>query len=387
MIKRTILDILTNYTHKNRAIIIYGPRRTGKTTILNAIAKTISNYLFINCDLSDGQELLQIKSQQDIQIRFGKYDYLLIDEAQRIHDIGITLKAIIDALPLLQVFATGSSSFDLSNATNEPLTGRKFEFIVPPLSTEEIYHYGGIKPTLSYLPQRLIYGNYPEVYLETKIPEEIVKELAGSYLFKDLLIFQDIKRPDLLKKLLIALALQIGNEVSYSELGSSVGMDRKTVERYIGLLEQCYIIYRMGSYSKNLRKELKRANKVYFWDTGIRNALIGNFNPLELRNDTGALWENYFITERRKYLLNKRSTFEHYFWRTTAQQEIDLIEIENAELRAFELKLNPVKKIKPPEAFTKAYPNVDVNVVNPKNYLTYVVDYAVRNVAESKIIV
>lgn len=374
MIHRTILDILSGYTHKNRAIIIYGPRRTGKTTILNIIAKKIDNYLYVNCDLSDGQELLQIKSQQDILLRFGKYDCLMIDEAQRIHDIGITLKAIIDALPHLQIFATGSSSLDLSNATNEPMTGRKFEFIVPPLSTEEIYNYGGIKQTLSNLPQRLIYGNYPEVYLETKIPEEIVKELAGSYLFKDLLIYQDIKRPDLLRKLLIALALQIGNEVSYSELGRTVGMDRKTVERYIGLLEQCYIIYRLGSYSKNLRNELKRANKVYFWDNGIRNALIGNFNSLELRNDTGALWENYFVTERRKYMLNKRATFEHYFWRTTSRQEIDLIEIENAKMRAFELKWNPGRKVKKPAAFTEAYPDIEINIVNPKNYLQLLIE-------------
>jgi len=374
MITRTIQNVISGYMHKGRAIIIYGPRRTGKTTILNKFSEQISNYLIINCDLSDGQELLNIKSVQDIELRFGKYDYLLIDEAQRIHDIGITLKAIVDNLPKLQLIVTGSSSLDLSNYTNEPLTGRKFEFIVPPLSSQEIFDYAGIKAVMSDLSVRLIYGNYPEVYLDKTMPEEIVKELAGSYLFKDLLVYQDIKRPDLLKKLLIALALQLGNEVSYNELASIVGMDKKTVERYISLLEQCFIIYRMGSFSRNLRNELKRANKVYFWDNGIRNALIGNFNSLEIRNDVGALWENYFITERRKYQLNRRATFDHYFWRTTTQQEIDLIEVQDAEMKAFEVKWRTDKQAKTPSAFRKSYTGIDVLTINPANYLTFVTD-------------
>ncbi len=374
MIKRTLLGLIPGFMHQNRAIIIYGPRRTGKTTILNALAETMSNYLYVNCDLSDGQELLNVKSQQDIILRFSRYDYLLIDEAQRVHNIGISLKAIIDALPDLQVIVTGSSSLDLSNYINEPLTGRKFEFIVPSLSTEEMYHYEGIKSVKSDLPQRLIYGNYPEVYLKPQMAEEIVKELAGSYLFKDILVFQDIKRPDLMKKLLIALALQIGHEVSYQELANTIGMDKKTVERYIGLLEQCFIIYKLNSYSKNLRNELKRANKIYFWDTGIRNALIGNFNSLELRTDTGALWENYFITERRKLMLNKRATFEHYFWRTTSQQEIDLIEIDSTKMSAFDLKWNPGKKAKLPLSFKNAYPASAFMTVNPENYLEMLLD-------------
>ncbi len=369
MIKRTIQSKLQGFMHKQRALILYGARRTGKTTLLNAMAESLNNVHYINCDLIDGQEAFNFRNEEELQFSFGQYSYLLIDEAQRVVDIGIKLKAIIDALPQLQVIATGSSSLDLSNRTNEPLTGRKFEFIIPPLSTAELYTYAGINAVKSGLAQRLIYGNYPEVFLEKNMPQEVIKEIAGSYLFKDLLSFQDIKRPDLLKKLLIALALQLGCEVSYSELANTVGIDKKTVDRYIGLLEQSFIIYRLGSFSKNLRNELKRANKVYFWDNGIRNALINNFSPLDIRNDTGALWENYIITERRKLMLSNRANFDHYFWRTTSQQEIDLIEVENGEISAFEIKWNPEKKVKIPLSFSKGYLTAKTAVINPQTYL------------------
>ena len=369
MIPRTVQKIMQNYLHKQRAIIIYGARRTGKTTILNALAEHLTNYHYINCDLIDGQEAFNFRNQYELRISFAGYDYLLIDEAQRVPDIGIKLKSIIDFLPQLQVIVTGSSALDLSNLTNEPLTGRKFEFIIAPLSTAELYDYAGIDAVKAGLPQRLIYGNYPEVYLEKNVPLDIIKEIAGSYLFKDILTYQDIKRPDLMKKLLIALALQLGNEVSYTELANTVGMDKKTVDRYIGLMEQGFIIYRLGSYSRNLRTELKRANKVYFWDNGIRNALLNNFSPLDKRGDAGALWENYLITERRKQMLNRRTAFDHYFWRTTAQQEIDLIESDNGELRAFELKWNPARKAAFPLSFRKGYPEAETRLVNPDNYL------------------
>lgn len=369
MIQRTVQSIMQKYLHKRRAIIIYGARRTGKTTVLNAITEALSNFRYINCDMIDGQEAFNFRNAEDLQISFGAYDNILIDEAQRVPDIGLKLKAIIDALPNTQIFATGSSSLDLSNLTNEPLTGRKFEFSMAPLSTQEIYDYDGITAIQSGLNLRMIYGNYPEVYLEKTVPEDIIKEIAGSYLFKDILIYQDIKRPDLMKKLLIALALQVGSEVSYTELANMIGMDKKTVERYISLMEHCFIIYRLGSFNRNLRTELKRAIKVYFWDNGIRNALINNFSPLDKRNDVGALWENYFLTERRKQLLNRRATFEHYFWRTTSQQEIDLIEVENGTLRAFEIKWNANKKVSYPLIFTRAYPDAELISMNRENYL------------------
>lgn len=373
MIKRTILELLPSYLNKQRAIIIYGARRTGKTTILNSLEENLDKVRYINCDLIDGQEAFNFRNQAEISLYFGQYSHLLIDEAQRVADIGIKLKAIIDHLPKLQIIATGSSSLDLSNLTVEPLTGRKFEFLVTPLSTSEIYSYGGTDEVKGGLRQRLIYGNYPEVYLEKSMPEEIIKEIAGSYLFKDILVYQNIKRPDLLKRLLIALALQIGSEVSYQELGTAVGLDRKTVEKYIGLLEQCFIIYRLGSFSRNLRNELKKAVKIYFWDNGIRNALLNNFNSPDKRSDAGALWENYFISERRKLKLNSRAGFEHYFWRTTSQQEIDLIETENAELRAFELKWNPAKSVRIPRTFIRGYEEAETQIITPANYLEYLV--------------
>ena len=369
MISRTIIPNLSKYMHKNRAIIIYGARRTGKTTILNALADSLSNIHYINCDLIDGQESFNFRNIDEIKLRFGRYSYLLIDEAQRVRDIGIKLKSIIDNLSDLQIIVTGSSALELSNSMIEPLTGRKFEFILTPLSLKELYKYEGIDAVESGVEQRMIYGSYPEVYLEKTMPEEIIKEIAGSYLFKDMLIYQEIKRPELLRKLLISLALQIGNEVSTTELANTVGLDRKTVEKYLSLMEQSYIIYRLGSFKRNLRNELKRANKYYFWDNGIRNSLINNFNRLEIRADAGALWENYLITERRKMMLNKRASFEHYFWRTTMQQEIDLIEVENGEISAYEIKWNPRKKVKFPLAFTKGYEQAETFILNRKNYL------------------
>lgn len=374
MIERSILAKIPSYWHKRRAIVIYGARRTGKTTILNAIASGLTNYRYINCDLIDGQEAFNFRNIEELKLGFSSYSYLLIDEAQRIADISIKLKAIIDVVPELQIIVTGSSSLDLANLTNEPLTGRKFEFLVPPLSTEEIMNYSGRSSVQEGLALRLIYGNYPEVYMEPGIPREIISEIAGSYLFRDIMVYQDVKRPDLMKRLLMALALQLGSEVSYSELGKTIGLDKKTVERYISLMEQSFIIYRLSSYSRNLRSELKRGVKIYFWDNGIRNSLINNFNPPEKRNDIGALWENYFITERRKLLLNRRAGFEHFFWRTVTQQEIDLIELENGVMSAFEVKWNPARSTKVPLTFQRSYPDAVYHKIDPRNYLNHTLD-------------
>ncbi len=374
MIQRTVLRQIDRYLHKKRAIILFGARRTGKTTILDALASRFDNHHYINCDLIDGQEAFEFRNRQDIVRNFDRYRYLLIDEAQRIFDIGIKLKSIIDTLPELQIVATGSSSFELSNATIEPLTGRKFEFIVAPLTTWELYDFDGIDAVKSGLQQRLIYGNYPEVYLEKVMPDEIVREIAGSYLFKDVLAYQEIRKPDVLKKLLQALALQVSSEVNNVELGQLLGIDPKTVVHYLDLLEQCFIIYRLGSFSRNLRNELKKGQKIYFWDNGIRNALINNFNPPGLRTDIGALWENYFISERRKLMLNDRIGFEHYFWRTTAQQEVDLIEIVDGRIGAFKLKWNSSKSGKFPRSFRNAYPDAAIHDVNPGNYLDHLLN-------------
>ncbi len=371
MIPRQIEKQVLQLLHKNRAIIIYGARRTGKTTFVRDLMKNLPDVLFINGDYSNSHELLNLKSEEELKVRFSKYKYLIVDEAQRIADIGLKLKRIIDAKPELQVIATGSSSLDLSNFTSEPLTGRKFEYILSPFSTAELYDHAGITAVISNLHLRLIYGNYPEVYLNPGDAEEILNETAGSYLFRDVLSYQDIKRPDLMKTLLKALALQIGSQVSYSELGSIVGLDVRTVERYIYLMEQSYIIFRLGSYSKNVRNELKRSSKIFFWDNGIRNAVIDDFKPLDSRQDTGALWENYFIAERRKFLLNSRKRFEHYFWRTTQKQKIDLIETIGQDMGAYELKWNPRKRNSAPLTFLRNYPGVKVELVNRDNYLSW----------------
>jgi predicted AAA+ superfamily ATPase len=371
MIPRQIGKQVLRLMHKNRAIIIYGARRTGKTTLIRDLMQDMPNALFINGDYSNSHNLLSFRSEEELRGRFSKYRYLIVDEAQRIVDIGLKLKAIIDALPELQVLATGSSSLDLSNYTTEPLTGRKFEYILSPFSTAELYDHDGITAAISNLHLRLIYGNYPEVYLNPADAEEILMETAGSYLFKDVLTYQDIKRPDLMKTLLKALALQVGSQVSFAELGSIVGLDVRTVERYIYFMEQSFIVFRLGSYSRNVRNELKRSSKIYFWDNGIRNAVIGDFKPLDSRQDVGSLWENYFISERRKYLLNARQRFDQHFWRTTQRQEIDLIELIGDQMAAYELKWNPRKKSSAPLTFTRNYPGVDVELINCDNYLPW----------------
>jgi predicted AAA+ superfamily ATPase len=376
MIVRQMEQVIPRYMHKKRAIIIYGARRTGKTTLMQALSKDMSNLLTVNGDFSNSHDLLNVKSEKDVHIRFGKYDYLLVDEAQRIANIGLKLKSIIDTLPNLQVIATGSSSLDLSNSTVEPLTGRKFEFVLSPLSTAELHTYGGITEVMSSLSNRLIYGNYPEVLLSVENTEDILMETAGSYLFRDVLNYQAVKRPDMMKKLLKAIALQLGCQVSYSELASIVGLDAKTVERYIYLMEQSFILFKVGSYSRNVRNELKRSNKIYFWDNGIRNAMINDFKPLEDRLDIGSLWENYFISERRKYMHNNmHHGFEHYFWRTTQKQEIDLIEVTGQDLHAFELKWNPNKNPTIPRTFTQSYPEAKIDIVNRNNYLPLLIDF------------
>jgi len=360
--------------HKKRAIIIYGARRTGKTTLLEQLAGDKQDALMVNGDFNVSHATFDFHTVEELEMRFGGYKYLFVDEAQRIVDIGIKLKAIIDAFPQLQVVATGSSSLDLSNFTTEPLTGRKFEFILSPFSTQELYDHDRINAVMDNLHLRLIYGNYPEVYLNPSDAAEILAEVTGSYLFRDVLSYQEVRRPDLMRTLLKAIALQLGNQVSYAELGSIVGLDAKTVERYIYLMEQSFIIFRLGSFSRNIRTELKRSNKIFFWDNGIRNALINTFDPLNNRQDVGALWENYFISERRKYMLNRRVGFDHYFWRTTQKQEIDLIEVAGQDLRAFELKWSPKKKPSPPLTFSQNYPNAQMLVINRENYLPHLLN-------------
>ena len=303
----------------------------------------------------------------------GNNELVVIDEAQKVDNIGLTLKLIVDNFDGVQVVATGSSAFELRNRLNEPLTGRKFEYQMFPISSGEIIDTYGLVEERRTLENRLIYGSYPDIMMHPEESRRYLTELCQSYLYKDILTLNDIRKPELLDKLLQALAYQVGSEVSTNELSRTLQIDGKTIEKYIDLLEKCYVIFRLGGLSRNLRTELKRAKKVYFYDNGVRNAIIQQFAPLQLRNDTGALWENFFIAERMKRNHYNGHYCNRYFWRTTLQQEIDLVEECDGEMTAFEMKWNPAKKAFFSKSFLDAYPVKETVVITPENYLEYLI--------------
>lgn len=369
-VKRKIKQQIMDSLFQNKAIIIYGARQIGKTSLVKELLKTLNkSYIWLNADEQDVVNLLTNQNSAMLKTIFGNNEIVVIDEAQRIQNIGLNLKIIIDTFPEYQVIATGSSSFDLANKVNEPLTGRKWEYKLYPFSTEELANYNGALNEVRLLEHRLIYGMYPDVATNIEISRKILKELANSYLYKDVLNYSGIKHSDKIIKLLKALALQVGSEISFNELSKTVLIDNKTIEKYIDILEQSYIIFRLNSFHKNLRTELKKAKKVYFYDNGIRNAIIGNFEPVSKRIDTGQLWENFIISERFKFLQNNQKDTKLYFWRTQLQQEIDLIEIENSNIKAFKIKWNSKVKPKISKSFTNAYSNSEFKVINRDNYL------------------
>ena len=371
MIGRLLEKTIKERLFKNKAIILLGPRQVGKTTLLKHLSENMEDVLWLNADNFEVQTLFEYPSSSRFKTIIGHHKIIIIDEAQNIKDIGIKLKIIIDEIKDVQVIATGSSSFDLANKTSEPLTGRKFEFNMFPLSFKEMVQHHGFFNENNQLNHRLVFGYYPDVVVNHGSEKEILKLLADSYLFKDILIWHKIKKSDKLIKLLQALAFQIGQQVSYHELGNSIGLNSETVESYIQLLEKSYIIFRLGSYSNNLCNELKKSKKIYFIDNGIRNALISSFNPIELRNDTGALWENFIISERQKYRAYHNIYANTYFWRTHAQQEIDYLEERNGTLYAYEFKWNSVKIVKPSKTFTKAYPKASFEVIHCDNFESF----------------
>lgn len=367
MIHRTLHNIVLSKLNKDKAIILMGARQVGKTTLLKQLFQESLDVLWLNGDELDVQNLFENISSTRLKLIFGGKKYIIIDEAQRIKDIGLKLKLITDQLPQIQLIATGSSSFDLANQVNEPLTGRKWEYKMYPLSFEEMVNYHGLLDEKRLLQHRLVYGYYPDVVNNPGNEKEILKQLSDSYLYKDILMWEQIKKPDKLLKLLQAIAFQIGSQVSFSELGQICSLDTKTVEKYIVLLEQCFVIFRLGSFSRNLRNELKNSKKIYFYDNGIRNALIADFSLLENRQDIGALWENFLISERKKrqeyHLLWKNN----WFWRTTDQKEIDYIEEGDGQINAYEFKWNPAAKYKIPKKFLETYPNATFNLVHRDN--------------------
>lgn len=373
MYKRDLQSVIQERCFQGKAIILLGARQVGKTTLLKKIIQEQHiEALYLNCDEPQTVAALTNCNLKELQMIVGANKFVVIDEAQKVDNIGLTLKLIVDNMPDVQVIATGSSAFELRNCLNEPLTGRKYEYQMFPISSKEIYQSSGYLDLKGLLETRLIYGSYPDILNHANDARELLRMLTDSYLYKDILATDNLRKPDVLDKLLRALAFQVGSEVSYNELAQTVGTDSKTVERYIELLEKCYIIFRLHGLSRNLRNELKKAKKIYFYDNGVRNAVIQQFAPLELRNDAGALWENFFISERVKrnhYQLNYCNT---YFWRTKSQLEIDYIEEQNGQMTVFEMKWNPKKaSTSIPDAFLKAYDVKETVIITPDNYLDY----------------
>ena len=374
MIERTIKNRIKSSFFKDKAIIIYGARQVGKTTLVNdLIADEPETSAYLNCDEPDIRESLSNVTSTKLKEIFGSKKIIFIDEAQRVKNIGLTLKIIVDTFKDLQVVATGSSALELSNSIMEPLTGRAFEYHLYPFSVEELSAKYSDLEFKRILENRMIFGNYPDII---NYPDEAEKRLgmiANNYLYKDLLQYQNIKKSDVLEKLVRALALQIGSEVSFNELAAMLGVAKQTIEHYAKLLEQSFVIFRLTPFSRNLRSELTKKCKIYFYDTGIRNSLIKNFNPLDFRTDSGALWENYIISERIKKNSNSDKNLNIYFWRTLQRHEIDYIEEKNGVISGFEMKYSK-NNFKIPAPFTQSYPGSPVKLVNKDNFRDFVTD-------------
>lgn len=354
-----------------KAIVVIGPRQVGKTTLLESILES-KDYLLLNGDDPKTRTLLTEPNTEQIRRIIGNYRYVFIDEAQRIEGIGLTMKIVTDRFKSVQLFASGSSSFDLTNKINEPLTGRKWEYQLFPISWEEYENHHGFLYAEQSLEHRLLYGFYPDVLNHVGDEIGVLRNLVNSYLYKDILSYADIRKPEVLDKLVQALALQVGSEVNYSELAQMLNVDKNTVSKYIDILEKGYIIFKLSSFSRNLRNEIKTNKKIYFYDNGIRNMVIGNFNPIELRTDKGALWENFLISERMKQLEYKESLARPYFWRTKQQQEVDFVEEVGGNIFGFEFKWKKKNNRKLPKTFTEAY-RAETKIIDKENFREFVI--------------
>lgn len=373
MISRYIESDIRERMFKQKVIHLSGARQVGKSTLLGQLAKTIDKpILVLNGNNSDVRQMFLNATSTALGYLIKGHEIVFIDEAQRIANIGLALKLIVDNFPEKQIVATGSSAFELANEISEPLTGRKYEFMLFPLSFAEMVGHHGLLTEKRLLEKRLIYGYYPDVVVGMEDEKEVLLRLSDAYLYKDIFALENIKKPQLVEKLLRALALQVGNEVSLTELGQLLNADFKTVEKYIDLLEKAYIVFRLPSLNRNLRTEIRKSRKIYFFDNGLRNALIRNFNTMNTRADTGALWENFIIAERYKYTSNKRMWMNRFFWRTHTQQEIDYIEEYDGKLFAYEIKWNSRKKARLPKNFVESYKEHEFQVINPQNFIDFI---------------
>lgn len=368
MIKRQIEEQIRQRMFGGRAVVLMGARQVGKTTLLKQLfADNHDEVLWLSGDNQDVRDLFENISAARLKAIVGSRRVIVIDEAQRIRDVGLKLKLITDQMSDVQLVATGSSSFELANKINEPLTGRKWEYKMFPLSFGELVEHTHLLEEKRMLPHRMVFGSYPDVVTHLGDEVAVLRELTESYLYKDILEFDKIHKPEKLMKLLQALAYQIGSEVSFNELAQLCGLDAKTVENYVTILEQAYIVFRLGSFSRNLRNELKSSRKIYFYDNGVRNAVISNFSQVESRTDAGALFENYVVAERIKRKEYTGDYARSWFWRTTAKQELDYIEEKDGKLSAYELKWNPRRKASLPLSFRNAYPDAKFVVINREN--------------------
>lgn len=374
MIKRVLNDNILKRMKPNKVVILSGARRIGKTVLLKQIQQDLAEpFLFLNGEDFSVHDLFAKRNKSSYQNLLGDKKILIIDEAQKIPEIGAVLKLLVDEIDGLKIIVTGSSAFDMANQTGEPLTGRQISFVMYPLSEAELSGGEPVTDRKSNLENRLIYGNYPEL---TSIPDlqekqDYLREIINSYLLKDILSFDSIRNSSKIFNLLRLVAYQLGSEVSNNELGQQLGISKNTVEKYLDLLTKVFVLFRVDGYNRNLRKEVTKSSKWYFTDNGIRNAVIANFQPLIQRNDTGSLWENYIISERIKYQSYNRMVVNNYFWRTYDQQEIDWVEEQNGELHAFEMKWTD-GKIKVPGAWKKAYPEATFTVVTSDTYREWV---------------
>jgi predicted AAA+ superfamily ATPase len=371
MISRTIRHRIENKINRGKAVMLIGPRQVGKTTLIMELLKG-KDYLFFDGDDPVTRSTLDTPNTEQLRSLIGNSNIVFIDEAQRIANIGLTMKIIVDQFKDVQLWISGSSSFSLFNELNEPLTGRKWEYELFPISWEELEDEIGYLAAERQLESRLVYGMYPDVINNPGEEVEILQNLVSSYLYKDILSYAGIKKPNVLDKLVRGLALQVGSEVNYTELSQLVGIDRNTVEKYVTVLEQGYVIFRLSSYNRNVRNEIKKGRKIYFYDNGIRNMIIGSMNTLQFRSDVGPLWENFLISERMKQNRYKMTLAKSYFWRTSQQQEIDYVEEIGTNLSAYEFKWNPKKRATISKTFLNAY-DADAKVVNKDNFREFVV--------------